>query len=93
MTEQRIDVIVTRHPDYETVTEIYIDGKPATGAHIWDFDPGAGCEYQDYADEAEMLTGLTAIPSSIKSRLISIHQQLRPTYQRWSTDRADWPEN
>ena len=93
MSEPRIDVVVIRDPDYETVTEVYVDGKPALDAEIWDFDPGRGSEYQDYADEAEMIAGLR-IPQALKDRLLAIHSELLPTYRRWAVDsRTNWPDN
>lgn len=93
MSEPRIDVIVIRHPDYETVTEIYVNGERSTSASIWDFDPGAGYGYKDYAYERKMLERLSRfVPEKIKQRLIDIHEQLRPTYERWSTG-GNWPND
>lgn len=94
MGQPRIDVIVIRDPDYETVTEIYIDGRPSTECHIWDFDPGRGYSYEDYADEAQMLADLTTVPAALKKRLTAIHKQLRATYRKWSCDLlSSWPED
>lgn len=93
MSEPRIDVVVIRDPDWETITEVYVDGKPALDAEIWDFDPGRGYEYGDYAEEAEMIAGLN-IPQPIKDRLLAIHKELLPTYRRYALDSStDWPDD
>lgn len=93
MNQPRIDVIVTRDPDYETITEIYIDGQPSTECHIWDFDPGRGYCYEEYTEEAEMLADLTAVPAALKNRLIAIHKQLKQTYKKWSCDlHSSWED-
>lgn len=92
MSEPRIDVIVIRDPDYETVTEIYIDGKPATGSHIWSFDPGAGYTYAEYRDKLEQLGGVLA-PTYVRDRLVEIHKELLSTYRRWAVGDDEWPKD
>lgn len=93
MSEPRIDVIVIRDPDYETVTEIYIDGKPAPihCTHVWSFDPGAGYTYAEYREDLGSFNRVVA-PTYVRDRLVEIHKELLPSYRRWAVGDDEWPK-
>ncbi len=49
----RIQVLSVRHPDYSTVTRVFLDGKEIEDYEIDNIDPGAGYEAEDYRERLD----------------------------------------
>lgn len=88
----RIDFIVIRNPDYETVTETFINGKHVKYPSEWHFDPGAGYTYREYTELGEDIAAAD-IPKPLKDRLLAIHSDMLSTYRDFGTDSiSNWPD-
>ena len=85
MTSPRIDVVMVRHPDFETQIRVFLDGEEVE-VYDWNFDPGAGYEQED-VEEMER-DDLELAPDFLKPVIAQLYEDLKPTFERWST--GEW---